>query len=97
MALNVLNSNMPVAELNKTNIALIPKKKSSTKMTDFRPISLSNVVYKIIAKVLSNKLKAVLPQSAFLTKHLIIDNILVAFEIMHYLNNKREWKRVIWP
>ena len=86
MALNVLNSNMPIAELNKPNIALIPKKKSPTKVSDFKPISLSNVVYKIIAN--SNRLKVVLPQSAFLTKRLIIDNILVAFEIMHYLKNK---------
>ena len=62
MALNMLNFNMPIAELNKTNIALIPKKKYPTKMTDFMPICLSNVVYKIIAKVLSNRLKVVLPQ-----------------------------------
>ena len=61
MALNVLNSNMPNAEINKTNIALVPKKKSPTKMTEFRSINLSNVTYKIIAKVLSNRLKAVLP------------------------------------
>ena len=67
-------------------------------MTEFKPINLSNVTYKIIAKVLSNKLKAVLPQiitenqSAFLFERLIIDNILVAFEIIHYLNNKWEGK-----
>ena len=98
MVLNVLNSNMPIAELNKTNIALIPKKKSLTHMADFRPISLSNVAYKIIAKVLSNKLKAILPQiiyenkSAFFSERLITDNILVAYEIMHYLNNKCKGK-----
>ena len=61
MVLNVFNSNMPIAELNKTNIALIPKKKSPTHMVDFRLINLSNVAYKIIAKVLSNRLKVVLP------------------------------------
>ena len=67
-------------------------------MTEFKPINLSNVTYKIIAKVLSNKLKAVLPQiitenqSAFLFERLITDNILVAFEIIHYLNNKWEGK-----
>ena len=67
-------------------------------MTEFKPINLSNVTYKIIAKVLSNKLKAVLPQiitenqSAFLFECLITDNILVAFEIIHYLNNKWEGK-----
>ena len=98
MVLNVLNSNMPIAELNKTNISLIPKKKSPTHMADFRPISLSNVANKIIAKVLSNRLKAILPQiisknqSVFLSEHLITDNILVAYEIMHYLINKCKGK-----
>ncbi|KAL0003813.1 hypothetical protein SO802_011374 [Lithocarpus litseifolius] len=98
MAFNVLNSHISIADINKTNIALVPKKSSPTKMAEFRPISLSNVIYKIIAKVLSNRLKAVLPQiitenqSAFLSERLITDNILVAFEIMHYLNNKREGK-----
>ena len=98
MALNVLNSYMSIANINNTNIALVPKKNSPTKMTEFRPISLSNVIYKIIAKVLSNRLKAMLPQitaenqSAFLSERLITNNILVAFEIMHYLNNKREGK-----
>lgn len=61
MALNVLNSYMPIAEINKTNIALVLKKNSPTKMTKFRPINLSNVTYKFIAKVLSNRLKAMLP------------------------------------
>lgn len=67
-------------------------------MTEFRLISLSNITYKLIAKVLSNRLKAMLPQiitenqSIVLSEHLITNNILVAFEIMHYLNNKREGK-----
>lgn len=71
MVLNVLNNNMSLAKLNKTNITLIPKSKLPTTMIEFRPIILSNVVYKIIAKVLANRLKAILPniisknQSAF--------------------------------
>ena len=98
MALNVLNFHMPIAEINRTNIALVLKKNPPTKMIEFRLISLSNVTYKIIAKILSNRLKTVLPhiitenQSSFLSKRLITDNILVAFKVMHYLNNKREGK-----
>ena len=98
MALNVLNSNMSMVENNRTNIALIPKINNPTKMTKFRPISLSNVIYKIISKILANRLKTILPQiisenqSAFLSKHLITDNVLVAFELMHYVDHKRDEK-----
>ena len=98
MVLNVLNSNAPFAELNRTNIALVPKVKHPSKMKDFRPISLSNMAYKLISKVLANRLKVVLShlisenQSAFLTERFITDNILVAFELMHYLDHKKSGK-----
>ena len=88
MVLNVLNSNMSMVEINRTNIALVPKTNNPTKMTKFRPISLCNFIYKLILKVLANRLKAILPQiisenqSAFLSERLITDNVL---ELMHYL------------
>ncbi|XP_074341815.1 uncharacterized protein LOC141679206 [Apium graveolens] len=63
-------------------------------MKDLRPIALCNVLYKIIAKVLSNSLRVILPgiisenQSAFVPARAISDNVLVAFEILHHMKQK---------
>ena len=59
--LEFLNNGHIMPELNHTHIVLIPKIKNPAKMSDFRPISLCNVIYKIIAKVLANRFKQVLP------------------------------------
>ena len=59
--LDFLNSGIKIPEINYTHIVLIPKVKSLEKMTDFRPISLCNVIYKIISKVVANRLKTILP------------------------------------
>jgi hypothetical protein len=87
------------SSVNKTHIALIPKIQNPTKVTEFRPISLCNVLYKIMSKVLANRLKIVLPsiisknQSAFIPGRLISDNILVAFEALHTMHS-RMWGKV---
>ena len=56
-----LNNAALDSDLNSTFIALIPKLSNPTCVTEFRPIGLCNVVYKIILKVLANQLKVILP------------------------------------
>ncbi|KAJ0961246.1 hypothetical protein J5N97_000792 [Dioscorea zingiberensis] len=76
---------------NRTHICLIPKKKNPKTVTDFRPISLCNTNYKIITKIMSNRLKQILPdiigieQTAFVQGRSIFDNILMAQELVHSL------------
>jgi hypothetical protein len=52
------NSNKMNVAINATYIALIPKNSNPSSVIEFHPISLCNVIYKIIAKVLANRLKS---------------------------------------
>ena len=96
--LQALNSGTIPPHANETYICLVPKTKNPQKISEYRPINLCNVIYKIMSKVLANQLKKILPmviseaQSAFVPGRLISDNVLVTFETMHTIDQQRKGK-----
>ena len=81
--------------LNHTYITLIPKNPFPDDVTHFRHISLCNVVYKFISKLLVNRLKPFMDsiitpyQNAFIQGRNISDNILITHEILDILKKKK--------
>ena len=77
--------------MNHTFITFIPKTKNPKLVSEYRPISLCNILCKILSTVLANRLKKFLPhliiehQLTFAKNRLITANILVAFETLHYM------------
>eukprot|EP00253_Pinus_taeda_P028075 PITA_28075 len=81
--------------LNSTFIALVPKVEEANTPKKFRPIALCNVIYNIISKVIANRLKMILPgiisqeQSGYVEGRQILDNILLAYEMIHSLHSRK--------
>ena len=98
VVLDFLNNGVMLPNLNHTSIVLIIKVKNPEKMSEFRPISLCNVIYKVISKVLANRLKQVLldiispTQSAFVPRRLISNNVIVAYEVLHSMHARKKGK-----
>ncbi|XP_042939342.1 uncharacterized protein LOC122274363 [Carya illinoinensis] len=93
-ALEILNEGGEIAPINNTFIVLMPKIKNPQKVLEYRPIYLCNVIYKVVSKVLSNRLKEILPliiattQRAFIPGRMILNNVIVAFETLHSMSTK---------
>eukprot|EP00253_Pinus_taeda_P008198 PITA_08198 len=79
--------------LNTSFISLIPKQDNAQTLDRFRPIAICNVVYKIISKVVANRLKPLLPtlvsveQSGYVEGRQILNNIIQAHEVVHSLTS----------
>ena len=99
VVLSVLHSGHFLRKMNYTHIVLIPKKNELQYMSAFCPISLENVISRIVSKVLANRLKVILPnvmsdaQSVFVPGRQITDNTTITFEVLHRMINKRKWKK----
>ena len=82
-------------EVNCSLIVLIPKISNLTSVNHFRPISLCNVVYKIISKLLVAKLRPLLDrlisptQSAFIPNRWISENQIILQEILHSFKSRK--------
>ncbi|KAJ9536545.1 hypothetical protein OSB04_un000297 [Centaurea solstitialis] len=85
---NFFYSGRLTKEINHTLLCLIPKVPNATRVGDFRPISCCSVLYKVISKVIAERLKPFLAkiigptQSAFIPGRRITDNIMMAHELV---------------
>lgn len=81
--------------LNHTLTSLIPKISHHVNIKNFRPITLCMVIYKIVAKLIANIFKSILPslvrpnQTSFVSERKITDNIIIAQEVMHSMCIKK--------
>lgn len=82
--------------MNTAFLALMPKEKGANTFNRFRPISLCNIGYKLITKVISNRLKLILPklipesQGGFIQGRQIVDNYMLVQEEIHSSMSPKE-------
>jgi hypothetical protein len=80
---------------NATFLTLVPKEGQVQHARQFRPIALCNVIYKLLTKVIARRLKLILPtiispeQSGYVEGRQILDNIILAHEVIHSLQKTK--------
>jgi len=80
---------------NSTILTLVPKFPGASKLTEFRPISCLNTIYKVISRLMVKRLKPILPslilpcQTAFVQGRLLLENTVLSSELINgYHKNK---------
>ncbi|KAL0396179.1 UNVERIFIED_CONTAM: putative mitochondrial protein [Sesamum calycinum] len=93
--MDFFRSGRMLRQLNHTIIALVPKSEHSSSIADYRPISCGNVIYKVITKIIADRLSPALEQlidrsqAAFIGGRNITDNIFLAQEMVLQYSRKR--------
>ena len=98
MTLEVLEGKGLPSTLNETFLVLLPKKEKPELPSQYRPIGLCNVAYKIITKAIVNRIKPLMPkltsctQTSFVPGRQITDNIVIVQEVLHTMKRKKGGK-----
>lgn len=96
--LEILNGDEDLSIINHTYVVLISKVKEPKRVHEYMPISLCNIIYKIISKCIANRLKVFLEhlispfQSAFIPQRHITDNVIIGYECLHKIRCERQGK-----
>lgn len=89
------NHVLDLKPINRGNVIMIPKKEGANSVHDFRPISVINLVPKIISKMLANRLRRALPdlispyQTAFVKGRFIAENFIATRELLHHVTGSK--------
>lgn len=102
LIMGIFANHSKVGSINSTLITLIPKVDNVVRMRQFRPISLCNVTYKIVTKILAKRLRVYMEelvspcQCSSIPNRQSGDNIIIAQEVMHSMKKKRRMLLVGW-
>lgn len=84
---------------NSSFVTLVPKCQDPIGLSDYRPISLIGCYYKIVAKILAERVKKVIgkligeEQNAFIKGRFILDGVMIGNEVVEFLKKKKKKKR----
>lgn len=87
--------NLDLKEVNCANVIMLRKSEMSFTVNDYRPISIINLIPKVLSKVLSNRLSGILPelisknQTAFIQGRFIAENFIATRELLHHVSRSR--------
>lgn len=93
------SSFMPAAS-NSTILSLVPKHPGASSISQYRPISCLNTLYKVVARLLVRRLKPILPdlivpnQTAFVKNRLLIENTILAGELVNGYHRRTGTKKI---